>query len=159
MRLYHGSNTAIEHVILERSRPYKDFGKGFYLTDIYSQAEQWSRRIADRFGGEPCISEFEFEIDNALSLESGLSVKIFDEPDKEWALFVMGNRNEKLPHPIHSYDIVIGPVADDRMATLFASYALDIIDLDDVVRGLKYKGLNSQYFFHTEESLKYLHLI
>lgn len=34
MILYHGSNVAIDKIDLAKCRPYKDFGKGFYLTDI-----------------------------------------------------------------------------------------------------------------------------
>lgn len=32
MKLYHGSDTAIELIDLGMSKPYKDFGKGFYLS-------------------------------------------------------------------------------------------------------------------------------
>jgi hypothetical protein len=39
MILYHGSNVAIEEIDLSLCKPYKDFGKGFYLTDIRSQAD------------------------------------------------------------------------------------------------------------------------
>lgn len=41
MRLYHGSNIAIDNINLAMCRPYKDFGQGFYLTDIEEQAEIW----------------------------------------------------------------------------------------------------------------------
>ncbi|WP_428863329.1 DUF3990 domain-containing protein [Clostridium sediminicola] len=34
MKLYHGSNTIITTIDLEKCRPYKDFGKGFYCTGI-----------------------------------------------------------------------------------------------------------------------------
>lgn len=34
MKLYHGSNTAITRIDLTRCKPYKDFGQGFYLTEI-----------------------------------------------------------------------------------------------------------------------------
>lgn len=34
MILYHGSNTNIQYIDLNLCRHYKDFGKGFYLTDI-----------------------------------------------------------------------------------------------------------------------------
>ena len=34
MRLYHGSNIVIDSINLAMCRPYKDFGRGFYLTDI-----------------------------------------------------------------------------------------------------------------------------
>jgi hypothetical protein len=32
MKLYHGSNVAIGIIDLSKSRPGKDFGKGFYLS-------------------------------------------------------------------------------------------------------------------------------
>ena len=68
----------------------------------------------------------------------------------------MANRRNGVPEFRHDYDIVIGPVADDRMARLFGLYDMEIIDLDAVVAGLVYKDLNSQYFFAPEKALKYL---
>ena len=43
MILYHGSNTAIDGIDLNRCRPYKDFGRGFYLTDIREQAQRMAQ--------------------------------------------------------------------------------------------------------------------
>ena len=40
MKLYHGSNMVIEQIDLSKCKPYKDFGQGFYLTEIKEQAEQ-----------------------------------------------------------------------------------------------------------------------
>ena len=40
VRLYHGSNIVIDNINLAMCRPYKDFGQGFYLTDIEKQAEK-----------------------------------------------------------------------------------------------------------------------
>ena len=45
MKLYHGSNIVIEHINLAMCRPFKDFGKGFYLTDIKEQAEKMAKRV------------------------------------------------------------------------------------------------------------------
>lgn len=154
MILYHGSNRPIVVVDLSQGKKFKDFGQGFYTTHIKEQAEYWSRRIADRFGGTPTVTKFDFDLDSAVA--DGLKVKVFENPDKEWALFVMANRNKDNEEFHHEYDIVIGPVADDNMARLFGLYDMNIIDLDAVVAGLIYKNLNSQYFFATEESLKYL---
>lgn len=100
------------------------------------------------------MTEFEFDLEAALA--DGLKVKIFKQPDKEWALFVMANRKQDIEDFRHDYDIVIGPVADDKMARLFGLYDMEIIDLDAVVAGLIYKDLNSQYFFATERSLSYI---
>lgn len=154
MKLYHGSNQPIDKVDLTKGKKYKDFGQGFYATHLQEQAEYWSKKISDRLGGTAIVTEFEFDLDAALA--DGLNVKIFENPDKEWALFVMANRKQDGENFSHDYDIVIGPVADDKMARLFGLYDMEIIDLDAVVAGLIYKDLNSQYFFATERALNYL---
>ena len=74
-------------------------------------------------------------------------------------MFVMTNRHQNEEMSKHDYDIVIGPVADDKMARLIGLYDMDIIDLDAVVAGLVYKDLNSQYFFATLRSLDYIRKI
>ena len=38
MKLYHGSNIRINTIDLAKSKPFKDFGQGFYLSDNESQA-------------------------------------------------------------------------------------------------------------------------
>lgn len=155
MRLYHGSNIIIEQIDLSKCRPYKDFGQGFYLTAIKEQAEQMGRRTSAIYGGEPIVTEFEFD-ESALSF---LSVKMFKDPSEEWALFVMANRSRKNVQPTHDFDIVIGPVADDTIATLFRNFDDEIIDLPMLVQGLKYKKVSSQYLFHSAEAIKYLHRV
>lgn len=155
MRLYHGSNIIIEQIDLSKCRPYKDFGQGFYLTAIKEQAEQMARRTSAIYGGEPIVTEFEFD-ESALSF---LSVKMFKDPSEEWTLFVMANRSRKNVQPTHDFDIVIGPVADDTIATLFRNFDDGIIDLPMLVQGLKYKKVSSQYLFHSAEAIKYLHRV
>ncbi len=154
MILYHGSNQPIDIIDLSKGKKNKDFGRGFYTTHLREQAELWAKRIADRYGGEPTVTAFEFNLEEAIA--DGLKVKVFDTPDREWALFVMANRKDDSDDNRHDYDIVIGPVADDRMARLFALYEMEIINLEAVVDGLIYKNLNSQYFFASEASLKYI---
>lgn len=155
MILFHGSNTAISTIDFERCRPYKDFGKGFYLTEIEEQAMQMAHRTSTIFGGEACVTRFTFD-DSAAKADNNLKIKHFVEPDREWALFIMKNRNRQASHPTHEYDIVIGPVADDTIATLFRNFDDGVIDLDMLVSGLKFKKISSQYLFHTPASLKYL---
>ena len=46
MKLYHGTNTEIKSIDLSKCKPFKDFGKGFYLTEIELQAVQMARRTA-----------------------------------------------------------------------------------------------------------------
>jgi len=155
MRLYHGSNIEIDSIDLSKCKPFKDFGKGFYLTEIELQAEQMAHRTALIFRGDPKLTTFEFDMQRATE-DATLKMKCFNEPNKEWALFIMNNRSRTSGCNGHDYDIVIGPVADDTIATLFRNFDDGIIDLDMLVNGLKYKKISSQYLFHTTKSLKYL---
>lgn len=114
--------------------------------------KQMARRTSAIYGGEPVVTEFEFD-ETALNV---LSVKTFEEPSEEWALFVMANRSRNQIQPTQGFDIVIGPVADDTIATLFRNSDDGIIDLPMLVNGLKYKKVSSQYLFHPVEAIKYL---
>lgn len=58
MILYHGSNISIDRIDLDKCRPYKDFGKGFYLTDIYQQADRMAARTVRMYKGEPVVTSF-----------------------------------------------------------------------------------------------------
>lgn len=40
MKLYHGTNIDFSRIDLTKSRPNKDFGQGFYLSDNRLQAEE-----------------------------------------------------------------------------------------------------------------------
>lgn len=154
MILYHGSNTDIETIDLGKCLPYKDFGKGFYLTDIEEQASQMAGRVAKIRGGKPIVNQYDFDESN---LTNGiLRVKQFDKPTEEWAAFVMANRNKKAAHPVHNYDIVIGPVANDTMATQFRIFEDGFIDIKELAKRLEYKNFTRQLFFATEKAVKFL---
>ncbi len=159
MILYHGSNVEIEAINLEKCRPYKDFGKGFYLTTIKEQAQKMAVRTARLYGGSPVVTIFEFDDCDVANL----SVRRFNEPDKDWALFVINNRNkffadesDSLCNHDAKYDLVIGPVANDDLALLFRQFATKRITVDILVQEMKYKSLTDQYSFHSEKSFTLL---
>lgn len=153
--LYHGSNVSIEKIDLTRSHPDKDFGKGYYLTDIRTQAEAMSiRRVRIAGEGEPTLTVYNFDESQLHSLE--LRVKVFDEPTEEWALFVLSNREASLTGYTHDYDIVIGPIADDGVAFQLDRYTRHMITLATLVEELTYRKLNRQYYFGTERALQTL---
>ena len=94
MILYHGSNTNIQYIDLNLCRPYKDFGKGFYLTDIKEQAQQMAIRVAKIYGGNPVLNAF-FIQDNFQNIVE-LNIKNFGKTSsKEWAEFILNNRNNR----------------------------------------------------------------
>lgn len=49
----------IHSIDLALCRPYKDFGKGFYTTDILEQAQKMAKRIARIYGGNPIVNMYE----------------------------------------------------------------------------------------------------
>lgn len=154
MILYHGTYTDIQIIDLDKCHPYKDFGKGFYLTDLEDQALKMATKKARLYKGEPVVLQYEF---NPNVLESSdIRVKQFLNPDREWAEFIYKNRSRS-ENFHHDYDIVTGPIANDGVAYLLDRYEEGSLTLNELARELEYRDdLNNQYFFGTEEALKYL---
>lgn len=80
----------------------------------------------------------------------------FELPNREWAEFVMANRSRSQEHPADNFDLIIGPVANDDIATLFRTFAMNVITIDELVQGLKSRKLNNQYAFRSEEAISFL---
>ena len=114
MILYHGSNQLITKIDLSKSKDFKDFGRGFYLTKDYTRAVAMAQRTTAIIGeGSPEVSPFIF---NPSRCPIDVRIKKFDGRTAEWALFVLRNREKSTLHAYkHDYDIVIGPVADSRV--------------------------------------------
>lgn len=155
MNLYHGSNVRIDSIDLEKSKPYKDFGKGFYLSDDESQALDMAKFKSSISGGSPIVTSFAFD---ATGLESSeLKTKKFDSYSDEWLDFIIANREG---HKVEKYDFVYGPIADDKVGFQLRRYKDEIIDRQELLERLKYmKGITFQYFFGSEEAIKYLRII
>ena len=156
MRLYHGSNVEIKQPDLSRSKPFKDFGKGFYLSPVYDQAWARAKQITDMFQiGVPFVSVFDW--DEAQAREAGIRIKEFEDYSSEWAEFVLMNRDRQGLHPAHDYDVVIGPIADDGVTYQLRRYREGDISMYRLLEELKYAGgLTIQYFFGTERALSFL---
>ena len=153
MKLYHGSNVEIEYVDLSRGRRGKDFGKGFYANPDYMQAVEFCSNVVRREGsGIPTVTSFEFD-ESALNM---LNIKRFDGYTQEWAEFILMNRNYNSDKPAHDFDIVIGPIADDGVGTQIRRLSRGFITFDAFLEELKYSKVSIQYFFGTEEAIKYL---
>lgn len=155
MILYHGSNTEIHAIDLNQSMRGKDFGQGFYLSADQRQAEEMATFKTLQFGGCPIVNAFEF--DETLLSNSLLNTKIFDYYSLEWAEFIFANRNNMTDIPIHEYDIVYGPIADDRVGVQIRNLIEGNITIDVFLERLKYiKGITFQYYFGTQCAINYL---
>lgn len=153
MKLYHGTNVDFQQIDITKSKSFKDFGQGFYLTDIRKQAEDWAKKKSELLGGKPVLQEYDF--DEAIMASMELNILVFETPTEEWATFIHKNRSRK-EHFRHDYDIVVGPIADDGVAYLIGRYDEGTLTIAELVRELEYKKLNRQYFFGTERAIKLL---
>ena len=152
MFLYHGSTVEIKEIDLNLSKPNKDFGKGFYLSDNFEQAYEMASYKAGLLGTEPYVIKFEF--DEKLLKNGTLKVLSFTEYSKEWADFVFKNRNQDFSH---DYDIVVGPIANDKVGAQIRRFVEGDITFDTFLERLKFmKGITFQYFFGTQKAIQTL---
>lgn len=154
MKLYHVTNIDFDHIDIDKSKPNKDFGRGFYLSADYEQAKNMADiKVEQMETGMPLVQEYFI---NEIEMKS-LKCMTFDDYTEEWAKFILLNRNNPSSVPAHDYDIVIGPIADDRVGVQLWKYESQLIDLPTLIKRLKYmKGITFQYFFGTERAIKLL---
>lgn len=158
MKLYHGTNANIESIDLSCSRLGKDFGIGFYLTDDFHVAMRQAQRKFTNYGtGKPKVYAYYFDEHYLENQElKGLRVLRFEGYTEQWAKFILENRRNRKRKQIHSYDIVIGPIADDTVGYQIRRVEEGIINLQQFLEEIKYHTITMQYMFATELSLTYL---
>ena len=151
MILFHGSNIeVIRPKLLKRQREL-DFGKGFYTTSDLEQATSWARRTARiRNIGKPIVTSYEVD-DSALKAMSTLR---FQEPDRAWLDYVTANRRGMAAND--TWDIVIGPVANDQTFPTILLYLDGYLDADAAIRQLLPQKLKDQYVFKTKRAISLL---
>ena len=155
MTIYHGSNVVVEKPEILKSERMLDFGTGFYTTSNKKQAIRWAEIVAERREiKKRVISTYEFDLETA---ERELFIVKFSEPNDEWFDFICKNR---IGHIYEKpYDIVFGPVANDKVYAVVQFYERGIYDKEEAIKRLKIEKLYNQILFHTEKSLKYIRFI
>ncbi len=156
IELYHGSNIEIDKIDLKKGRLGKDFGQGFYLSENKSQALKMAQTAVDREEtGYPTVTTYLFD-ESLLHTHDALNVKIFEGYSKEWAQFVFLNRANKTESQAHDFDVVYGPIANDKVGVQIRRFMMKYIDIDQLVKELEFIHPTYQYFFGTERAISYL---
>lgn len=155
MKVYHGSDTPIEEIDLEKCKYGKDFGRGFYVTKLKEQAETMSARVSKWSREKPVVSEFDF--DEFALIDNELKILVFDDYTDEWFDFVILNRRNKEKRQVHNYDIVEGPVANDKISTQIDDYLEGTISKEQFFSDLIHNP-SHQICFCTVKSLQALTL-
>ena len=152
MKVYHGSYMKVDKIDLANCKPNKDFGKGFYVTKFRNHAEEWAKIIGEKHETEGFVSEFEFS-ENDFT-KSICKIKRFDAYNEEWLDFVVDNRNKNSKTPAHDYDIVIGPVANDKVQNTLRLYLKGKISKEKFLKMLTHHEETHQICFCTLNSLQ-----
>ncbi|MBP3298740.1 MAG: DUF3990 domain-containing protein [Muribaculaceae bacterium] len=145
--LYHGSLDIVAIPEIREPNRTLDYGEGFYLTSSAEQAEAWVRRKLKGNITLGYVNIYEYDEE----MEAVFETLAFEKPDEAWLDFVMANRMN--PKFKHSYDIVRGPVANDRVYASFALYEAGLIDKRELIIELRAYKLVNQILIHTDRAL------
>lgn len=155
--LYHGSHKGLEGAIRSNaSRTTCDFGLGFYTGDRIEQAKTI---IADDDTG--VLYTLNIRLDNLRIYKFTNSI--------EWALYVGVHRGkinrssykklDNFVRYIDSYDIVVGPIADDHMHETYTDFLDGVITDTVLVKCLSEIQLGSQYVFKNNMACKNIRIV
>jgi len=155
MKLYHGGLLKIEKPQLIAPSVLRtcDFGSGFYTTTDLEQARRWVkiRQTRDRVStGHVSI----YEVPEDLLEAADLKRLVFTSASTDWLSFVMSNRTNRAFN--HNYDLVAGPVANDRVYATLTLFETEQLSIEETVHRLKTYTLVNQVLFHTEKALQKL---
>ena len=154
MKLYHGSNVEVRKPNLRFGRSNTDFGKGFYTTTNPEQAERWTQIKLDRVKtGKRIVSVY--EIDDAVLTNPDIQIREFHGVDEAWLNFVVDSRKGIK----HDYDLVFGPVANDKVFTTVNLYESGVLDAPAAIAQLKAYKTYDQLSFHTKRVMDTLRFV
>ncbi|HFL3855474.1 TPA: DUF3990 domain-containing protein [Clostridioides difficile] len=138
MIVYHGLYCVVKMPNITFSRDSLDFGKGFYVTSIKTQAINWTERFKKR-GKKAYLNSYSLDIDK---LKENCKVKIFNSYNLEWLDFIIECRN--MSDIYMKYYIIIGGIADDKIYNTIELYQDNLIEKDEALKRLKYYKPNEQ---------------
>ncbi len=137
--VYHGSNVIVQNPEIMLNGHYKDFGYGFYCTNLERQAKRWALTKK----GDSIVNYYRY------TENSNLKMLVFPEMTEEWLSFVV-NCRRGIPH---GYDVVEGPMADDQIWDYVEEYIAGHISKVAFWELVKFKYPTHQIVFCTETAL------
>ena len=148
MIVYHGGSAMIANPDLEHSRKAVDFGAGFYVTQIESQAISWAEK-RKRKTGIAVVSSYEFD---EMAVDD-LKILRFESYSVEWLDFIVACRSLK---DLSDWYIVIGGVANDKVFDTLELFFDGLADKEQTIDRLRMEKPNMQMCFRTARALERL---
>ena len=129
MLLYHGSFTQVSEIDLNKCKQGKDFGRGFYVTSSYEQAQGFVPLSVNKQVNEerlPTGTTIGYISVFKLHMNPGIAIHLFNAADRNWLHFVASNRRRTLFPDVREryakFDIIGGKIADDQTARTLQLY-------------------------------------
>jgi len=111
--LYHGTTDLFMQIDLSLARGYKEFGCGFYMSDVFDHAKTMAitrMETKKRRGEIACAYVYKCDVPATFKNIQGINYKEFKAPTVEWLDFILRCRKNR--RTVHKYDVVYGPTAD-----------------------------------------------
>ena len=137
--VFHGGTDVIEKPLCKVGRKNLDFGQGFYVTNMRSQAVSWAQNIALKRGENPVLNVYNLDKEDVLQK---FRCKIFTAYDAEWLDFIVANRTGH--NVAKDFDYVEGGVANDRIIDTINLYIAGLMDYDKALKRLSEHQPNNQ---------------
>lgn len=151
-KLYHGTNKKFDKFDFDKAKPFKDFGKGFYLTTDFNQAQKWAQRKGDKAS---VAYIYCYDLDKVQA--SRLNILELLKYDKEWLDFICESR---IKGKETDYDIIYDRIADNQyseISELLQEYMFRNISAEEVIKEIRWNNSKAdQYCFKNEKALSVL---
>lgn len=157
--LFHGAKKDFSLPInfLSNSKATNDFGVGFYLGETFEQASNYISVLNRNFVYCFCLNTKKLKI-----YKFGV--------DTEWMIAIAYHRGwlenyknsplvEKIVGKLPSYDIIIAPIADNRMFDIIAEFVEGEITDEQCKHALSATNLGFQYVLKTSKALEGIELL
>ncbi len=156
--LFHGAKEKIEGKLsLDYSRKFVDFGKGFYTGETYEQSLDF---ICQKDRGSVYVLDANYD---------GLKIKTLTV-SLEWMIWIAINRGrveeykntnlyQKIIKEMEEYDVIVAPIADNRMFTTINDFVNGGISSIAAINSIKALELGNQIIFKSEKALSQLKIL
>ena len=153
MKVYHGSILCVDRPLAYVCRDNLDFGKGFYVTDLYEQAVTWANRVAAIHKKDAYLNLYDLDVE---TVRQTYNVLRFESYNQEWLDFIIANRRGETS--CRNYDLIEGGVANDRVFNTIELYFAGLIPNEEALKRLSYEKPNWQFCLANQTLIdKHLH--
>lgn len=151
-RLYHGTDQQFDSFDFSRAKMFKDFGKGFYLTTSFRQAQRWAQKKAYQ-------KEYTYIYSYRIAPVNTDEWDILEllRYDQTWLDFICQSR---MRGKETGYDIIYDRMADNQyteISKVLQNYYSGKISADNALEKIKWTDFSAdQYCFKNERALSLL---